>query len=415
MERINRIFRFNNIIGFNLRLGLPILFLCVIGLIALNSTSLDTLGQHSVFYKQCIWILCGLLVFVLFQFLRNQVFYEFSYIFYVVLLLLIGITLFMPAIKNSTRWILIGSYQFQPSEFGKVIIILALARFIADYKDTLSDHQLIISSIIIAIFPLLLIFKQPDYGTGLMYLLPVLPMLYWSGVKTKNILLYLFPFVSMITAMHLMAYTVWMILLFIILLILQFRAVIIISNFIINIVFGLLNAYVWNNWLNEYHRDRIWDFIQNLLNPDNTDHMGIGYQAFQSKVAIGSGGFFGKGVGEGTQSYLRFLPIKDSDFILSVISEEMGLFLVILIILVFLAFLYVTINYAQRLFNKFYSLSCIGFSSILFFHIIINMSMVTGLFPVIGLPFPFISYGGSFMLSCFIMIAIINNIVHNDL
>jgi len=415
MERINRIFRFNNKIAFNLRLGLPILFLCVIGLIALNSTSLDTLGQHSVFYKQCIWILCGLLVFVVFQFLRNQVFYEFSYIFYVVLLLLIGITLFMPAIKNSTRWILIGSYQFQPSEFGKVIIILALARFIADYKETLSDHQLIISSIIISIFPLLLIFKQPDYGTGLMYLLPVLPMLYWSGVKTKNILLYLFPFVSMITAMHLMSYTLWMILLFIILLILQFRSVIIIFNFIINIIFGLLNAYVWNNWLNKYHRDRIWDFIQNLLYPDNTDHMGIGYQAFQSKVAIGSGGFFGKGVGEGTQSYLRFLPIKDSDFILSVISEEMGLFLILIIILVFLAFLYVTINYAQQLFNKFYSLCCIGFSSILFFHIIINMSMVTGLFPVIGLPFPFISYGGSFMVSCFIMIAIINNIVHNDL
>jgi len=415
MERINRIFRFNNKIAFNLRLGLPILFLCVIGLIALNSTSLDTLGQHSVFYKQCIWILCGLLVFVVIQFLRNQVFYEFSYIFYVVLLLLIGITLFMPAIKNSTRWILIGSYQFQPSEFGKVIIILSLARFIADYKETLSDHQLIISSIIISIFPLLLIFKQPDYGTGLMYLLPVLPMLYWSGVKTKNILLYLFPFVSMITAMHLMSYTLWMILLFIILLILQFKAVIIIFNFIINIIFGLLNAYIWNNWLNEYHRDRIWDFIQNLLNPDNTDHMGIGYQAFQSKVAIGSGGFFGKGVGEGTQSYLRFLPIKDSDFILSVISEEMGLFLILIIILVFLAFLYVTINYAQQLFNKFYSLSCIGFSSILFFHIIINMSMVTGLFPVIGLPFPFISYGGSFMVSCFIMIAIINNIVHNDL
>ena len=143
--------------------------------------------------------------------------------------------------------------------------------------------------------------------------------------------------------------------------------------------------------------------------------MGIGYQAFQSKVAIGSGGFFGKGIGEGTQSYLRFLPIKDSDFILSVISEEMGLFLVTLIILVFLAFLYFSIDYAQRLFNKFYSLSLIGFSSILFFHIIINMSMVVGLFPVIGLPFPFISYGGSFMVSCFIMIAIINNIIHNDL
>jgi len=206
-----------------------------------------------------------------------------------------------------------------------------------------------------------------------------------------------------------------MILFIFILFIYKFRVVTIIFNFIINIAFGLLNAYATNNWLKEYHRERIWDYVQNLSNPDNGNHMGIGYQAFQSKVAIGSGGFLGKGIGEGTQSYLRFLPIKDSDFILSVISEEMGLFLVGLIILAFLVFLYVTIDYAQRQFNKFYSLNLIGFSAILFFHIVINMSMVTGLFPVVGLPFPFISYGGSFMISCFIMIGIINNIVHNDL
>ena len=132
-------------------------------------------------------------------------------------------------------------------------------------------------------------------------------------------------------------------------------------------------------------------------------------------MAIGSGGFFGKGLGEGTQSYLRFLPIKDSDFILSVISEELGLFFILLIITVFMIFIYSSMDYAQRIFNKFYSLSIIGFSSILFFHIIINMSMITGLFPVVGLPFPFISYGGSFMLTCFIMIAIINNMINNEL
>ncbi len=415
MERINRIFRFSNIIRFDFRMGLPILFLCVIGLIALKSTSIDTLGQHSVFNKQCIWILCGFLIFILLQFIRNQVLYEFSYILYIAVLLLIFITLFMPAIKYSTRWILIGSYQFQPSELGKVIIILTLARFISDYKDTLSDHQLIVSSAIISMCPLLLIFKQPDYGTGLMYLLPIFPMLYWSGVKFKNILLYIFPFISMITAMHLTAYSIWMILLLATLLIFQFRIRVVILNFIINISFGLFNAYAWKYLLKDYHKNRIWDFIQNFFNPDNTNHMGIGYQAFQSKVAIGSGGFFGKGIGEGTQSYLRFLPIKDSDFILSVISEEMGLFLIVLIILAVLFFIYMVTDYAQRLFNKFYSLSLIGFSSIIFFHVIINMSMVVGLFPVIGLPFPFISYGGSFMISCFAMIAIMNNIVNNDL
>ena len=98
----------------------------------------------------------------------------------------------MPAINNSTRWILIGSFQFQPSEFGKIIIIFALARFISDYKDTFNDNQLIIFSFIIGLLPLLLIFKQPDYGTGLMYLLPMLPLLYWSGVKFKILSQYKF-------------------------------------------------------------------------------------------------------------------------------------------------------------------------------------------------------------------------------
>ena len=123
----------------------------------------------------------------------------------------------------------------------------------------------------------------------------------------------------------------------------------------------------------------------------------------------------GKGLGEGTQSYLRFLPIKDSDFILSVISEEMGLFAILLITVSFIFLLYTNIDYAQRIFNKFHSLSIVGFSSILYFHMLINMSMVVGIFPVIGLPFPFISYGGSFLVSCFIIIAIINNIVNNDM
>tara|TARA_B100001142_G_scaffold328197_1_gene387729 strand:+ start:6876 stop:8123 length:1248 start_codon:yes stop_codon:yes gene_type:complete len=415
MDTIKKIFRFNNLIKINLRIVAPILFLCVIGLVALKSTSIDTLGEHSVFNKQCVWLLFGVLIFIFFQFIRNQVLYEYSYILYLFLLFLIAITLFMPEINNSSRWIFIGPYQFQPSEFGKIIIILALSRFIADYKDTFSDHQIICLSSVISIFPLLLIFEQPDYGTGLMYLLPVLPMLYWSGVKFKILLLYLFPVISMLAAYNLTAYYIWMVLLVAILFYFQFRMISIVSNFIINITFGILNAYAWDHLLKEYHQKRIFDFFESIFNPENSDHMGVGYQAFQSKVAIGSGGFFGKGIGEGTQSYLRFLPIKDSDFILSVISEEMGLFLIIIIMLSFLVFLYFSVDYAQRLFNKFYSLCLVGFSSILFFHIIVNMSMVSGLFPVIGLPFPFVSYGGSFMLSCFIMIAIMNNIINNDL
>ena len=245
MNSLINIFRLNNIVRINIRFIAPILILCAIGLIALKSTSIDTLGEHSVFYKQFVWLFCGLLIFIFFQFIRNQVFYEYAYILYLILLLLICVTLFMPAINNSTRWILIGSFQFQPSEFGKIIIIFALARFISDYKDTFKDNQLIIFSFIICLFPLLLIFKQPDYGTGLMYLLPILPMLYWSGVKFKILSLYIFPIISMLAAMNLLTYYIWMVFLIFVLVYHKFRLTTIIFNFFINISFGLFNAYAW--------------------------------------------------------------------------------------------------------------------------------------------------------------------------
>ena len=415
MDRLSRIFNLNNIVAAKLRVCAPILFLCFIGLLALKSTSIDTLGEHSVFYKQFIWLSIGIFAFIFIQFTRNQLLYEFAYIFYFLILFLLIVTLFMPVIKNATRWIVLGGLQFQPSEIGKVVIILAIARFLADYKDVLSDQQLILSTGMIALLPLILIFKQPDYGTGIMYLLPIAPMLYWSGVKVKSILLYIFPIISMIATYSLIGYTIWMFLLIVMLISFRFKIITIISNFIINVGFGLFAVNAYDNLLNDYHRNRIYDYFQNLFLGGSDSYMGIGYQAFQSKVAIGSGGFFGKGLGEGTQSYLRFLPIKDSDFIVSVISEELGLFFILLIIAAFMVFVYNSLDFAQRIFNKFYSLSIVGFTFMLFFHIIVNMSMITGLFPVIGLPFPFISYGGSFMLTCFIIIAIINNMINNEL
>ena len=139
MDRLSRIFNLNNIVAAKLRVCAPILFLCFIGLLALKSTSIDTLGEHSVFYKQFIWLSIGIFAFIFIQFTRNQLLYEFAYIFYFLILFLLIVTLFMPVIKNATRWIVLGGLQFQPSEIGKVVIILAMARFLADYKDVLSD------------------------------------------------------------------------------------------------------------------------------------------------------------------------------------------------------------------------------------------------------------------------------------
>ena len=154
--------------------------------------------------------------------------------------------------------------------------------------------------------------------------------------------------------------------------------------------------------------------ILTLLNPARDPH-GAGYQVLQSIIAIGSGGLWGKGAGDGTQTQLRYLPVRDTDFIVSVIGEEMGLLGISIILVVFFAMLYWIIVYAGIISNKFSSLTLIGFASILFIHFAVNMGMVVGLLPVTGLPAPFLSYGGSFLLSCMLILALSTNIINHHI
>ena len=223
----------------------------------------------------------------------------------------------MPETNGSSRWISISGFQFQPSEFGKIIFILAISRFITDYRDSFSSHLLIISCAILTVFPVGLMLLQPDYGTSMVYILPVIPMLYWGNINTKKMALYFFPLISMFAVLNLVVFYIWMFVLTIVLILISKKKINVVINLVINSSFGLIAPVLWKYGLKPYHKDRIW----NLLYPDS-DPLGTGYQILQSKVAIGSGGIFGKGLGEGTQSYLRFLPIKDSDFILSVISGD---------------------------------------------------------------------------------------------
>ena len=181
-------------------------------------------------------------------------------------------------------------------------------------------------------------------------------------------------------------------------------------NFISNISFGVLAPFIWSNFLYDHQRDR----IQTLLNPMRDPH-GTGYQVIQSITAVGSGGLWGKGLGQGTQTQLRFLPVRDTDFIVSVIGEEIGLFGITIIMLSFFMILYWIITYAGIISNRFSSLTLIGFVSILFIHLTVNMSMTVGLLPVTGLPAPFLSYGGSFLLTCFMLLAFANNIINQHM
>ena len=406
---VNRLFDFNNRFHIALRIILPIIFLLGIGLALLMSASQDQ--NISSFDRQINWIILGAFSFFILQYIRRQIFYEYAYILYIInIFLLIIPILVVEIVGGASSWINLGFAKFQPSELGKVIIVFVISKFLADNNENLSDLKKISYSILIVLIPSLLVFVQPDYGTAIIYLLILIPMLYWSGVSAFNLFIFLAPFVSIIAVYDFYIFYFWMLVVVILYYLFQIKLIYGIINFMINIASALFAKWAWDNLLKNHHRIR----LEILFDPESAPY-GAGYQIIQSKIAIGSGGVFGVGWGKGTQTHLSFLPVRDTDFILSVGAEELGLVLVLSIMISFLCFTYNMLDYSERIFNKFSSLILVGFSSIIFFHFIINFGMTIGLLPVIGLPLPFISYGGTFLLTCFAIVAIANNIISNDL
>jgi len=181
-------------------------------------------------------------------------------------------------------------------------------------------------------------------------------------------------------------------------------------NLVLNISASIISPIIWDNVLKQHQRNRIETFLDPFSDP-----LGNGYQVIQSMITIGSGGFWGKGIGNGTQTALEFLPVRDTDFIVSVISEEMGFFVIFLIMISLVWMSYRIFDYAQRIENEYASTVLVGLFSIIFMHFIINLAMIAGLLPVTGLPVPFISYGGTFFLTCSIILGLINNIINNQI
>lgn len=389
---------------------LPIIIYTIIGIMALSSTSSYISFFSSTFYKQLLWVLIGISIFTLVQYVRIQFIYDYAYIFYILILFLLCITFLSPVIEGSQRWIVLGKIYFQPSELGKIVYIIGLSRLFNDYRIKNKFSLFFIFLIFVSMVPPLIIFKQPDLGTAIIYLSLILPILYWSDFDIKLILLMIFPFISMVASSGIIFYYIWMIFVLFYLFIINKSIVFKVFHFSINLLTSIITPYAWTNILENHQRNRIISFIDPFSDP-----MGNGYQIIQSMITIGSGGFWGKGLGEGTQTHLKFLPVRDTDFIISVVSEEMGFFTISIILLSLMWFVYWVVDFAQRIENNFTSTLLIGLCSMIFMHIIINMGMISGLLPVTGLPVPFISYGGSFFLTCSIGIGLINNIINNHI
>ena len=386
----------------------PVFFFFIVSLFILYYQSDNTQFISSSFYKQILWFCISFSAFIIIQFIRVQYLYDYSYFFYLLLFGLLLSTILSETRGGAQSWIILGPFSFQPSEVGKIIYTLFLARLFTDFSEKGNLSWYFFLMLIMVIFPTLIVAKQPDLGTAMIYLSIIVPMLFWSGFSKGLIMLLIFPVVSLVAVSNLIFFYIWMIVCIAILFYMRDSIIISITNIVLNLVSGLASPYIFWNVLNEEQRER----ILTTLNPYRSP-LEEGYQVIQSMISIGSGGVLGKGLGEGTQTHLRFLPVRDTDFIISVISEEMGFIAIFFILIALIWFIYWSFNYALKIENKFASLLLVGCCTIIFMHFIINMGMVAGLLPVTGLPVPFISYGGSFFLTCSILIGLINNIINN--
>ena len=401
----NYIYGSNEYLG---RLYLIVTLLTTFGLITLFSISNDPFSINSSFIRQIIFIIFSLFIFFVLTQINIKTIHDNSTLIYIFSLLLCFIPFFLPTVENTYRWIDLGFFYIQPGEYLKCATIILIAKYLSNHQLEVKESYIVIIPILIAFLSSFVILNQPDLGTAVIIFAPVLPMMLWAGVNGFTLFLLIAPFITIIAASNNIIFNIWGVLMFIIFLSFQGKLFKKIILYFLNIFTGLLFPFFWNDFLNGYQRQRFIDF----LNPD-LDPMGSSYHIIQSITAIGSGGLFGKGWGQGSQTQLKFLPVQESDFILSVIAEEFGFFGISIIMLLFFMLIKTLLDIAYRLSDYFSSLVIIGLSSILFSHIFINSAMTIGIMPVKGLPTPFLSAGGSFMLLCFIILALVSKLSKN--
>ena len=395
---------YNSLQNFPISVILLPIILTFIGMVALFSISVNQFGVIAItaFTKQLLFMIPAIIGFLFILFIPKYLIHKYIYLMYGLILVLVTVPFLLSTIAGTHRWINIGlPVAFQPSEFAKWIVVVALAKYLSDHNLEMKKFSTLIFPIFIALLPAAIILQQPDLGTALILLTPVLPMLYWVGSRPFHLFMLMAPIFSIGTAFHTVSFTTWAIIMGVILYLSRPNIFFGIIFYFGNIFLGLLAPLLWNG-LRPYQQKR----ILTLFNPE-LDPLGAAYQTIQSKVAIGSGGFLGKGIGEGTQTHLKFLPVQESDFIVSVIGEEFGFITIAFMLIVFASFILKIINLAFYSKERFAGLVLIGIGTIFLSHVFVNTAMSTGLIPVKGLPLPFISAGGSFLLSCYIMVALV--------
>jgi rod shape determining protein RodA len=375
--------------------------LSLIGIALIFSARFSAEPGTVYYLKQALWLGLSLALFVAVIRIPLRFYEVFAYVFYGLAVVLLVAVLFKGRTAGgATRWFDLGSFHFQPSEWAKLATVVAAARFLSGTRRTSPWFKLAAVGTICAV-PALLVLKQPDLGTALVFGAIFLGMVAWANIPAWTLALLLTPIVSLLAASNV---KVWLAFFGIVILALWFLRPgfwMSVGMALVNLVAGIGWPILWGR-LHDYQKTRIEVFLDPSLDPQ-----GAGYQIIQSKVAIGSGGLFGKGYLAGSQTHLKFLPAQHTDFVFAVLGEEFGL-LGATLVLVLLAVLVIRgFWFAQRTRNRFASYLAVGISSVILFHVLVNIGMTLGMFPVTGLPLPFLSYGGSALLAMWFNVAIV--------
>ena len=369
------------------------LLLVTIGLSLIYSAG-NAREDLTFFNKQLFFASLGFLILLSSAFVSTRVWYAFAYVVFGICLLLLIYVLISGIIGfGAKRWISIGGIRIQPSEPAKIGFILVIARFLADWHSK-KNWKMVSVILGITIPTTIIILIQPDLGTSSVFPVIAFSMLLWYGLPIKYFLYLTIPAISIFFILF-----PWLVILSVLAGLAWLKKqgsswITITLIFIICIGSTFVAPVVWKN-LKPYQKNRINTFLD-----PNKDPLGSGYQVIQSRIAIGSGGFSGAGFLNGTQTQLRFLPQQHTDFIFSIAGEEFGFIGTSFILLLYFSLVLIAFNIASTVKNQFVGLSTVGLITMITYHVVVNIGMVMGDLPVTGLPIPFLSYGGSFLITC---------------
>jgi len=419
-------------VRFDFYLFLAMILLIAVGCLMIYSAMYGSPLKAPLYARQVFYALLGMVVVIVVMGVNYHLFNQYGkWIYLFSLLLLVLVLFFGKSVRGARSWLPIGNLTFQPAEFAKLGLIIILAHYLTNYAETVKRISGLIVPFLLTLAPVALIMLQPDPGSALVFLAIFLAMLYFGGARIVHLVSFIFIGILALGIPLLLAldsqnktflsrifsslgstfgFTIIVVIAigFVFYVLSRLKFNVRVNHFLLASLVassGIIFSHPLKLFLKEYQRMRLVCFIKPSIDP-----LGAGYHIIQSQISIGSGGFLGKGLLVGTQGKLGFLPAQHTDFIFSLLSEEMGFLGAAFLILLFSILLLRGIKIASLARNRFGSLLAGGIVALFLFQIIVNLGMTMGIMPITGLPLPFVSYGGSALITCMAGAGILLNI-----